>query len=275
MGYIYKIYNDIDNKIYIGQTIQSIEARWSQHQYKARNFTEGKLFEAINIYGIDHFYIEQVEECDNSQLNEKEIYWINYYNSYENGYNMTRGGGQYREEEENQLLLSIYDLWDKGYSIIEIAEELHSTRTIVRDRIYGYKNYSEEEAIKRGIKKAKEAKYKKVYQWDKNGNFINEYNSLKEASEKTNTSYKALSQAINKEGSSNGYFWTLTKEKPKNISIQNTKRVAQYDLQNNLIKIYNSRKEAAEATGADASSIGKCCKGNVKTVKGYIWKNYI
>lgn len=43
-------------------------------------------------YGLANFSIEVVELCDLSELNEKEIYWINKLNSFQNGYNMTLGG---------------------------------------------------------------------------------------------------------------------------------------------------------------------------------------
>lgn len=55
------------------------------------------FYEAINKYGLDNFTIGLIEEVDNSQLNEREKYWISYYRSYVgfddcNGYNATLGG---------------------------------------------------------------------------------------------------------------------------------------------------------------------------------------
>lgn len=47
---------------------------------------------AIHKYGKNNFYIELLEECPISQLNEREQYWISYYDSYHNGYNLTLGG---------------------------------------------------------------------------------------------------------------------------------------------------------------------------------------
>lgn len=46
----------------------------------------------MNKYGIEHFHIEQIEECDYSIVNEREEYWIEFYNSFNNGYNATTGG---------------------------------------------------------------------------------------------------------------------------------------------------------------------------------------
>ena len=43
-------------------------------------------------YGIENFSVQQIEECDVSQLDEREIYWIRYYDTYRQGYNATLGG---------------------------------------------------------------------------------------------------------------------------------------------------------------------------------------
>lgn len=93
MAYIYKIINKINNKIYIGKTTQSIEDRFNQHKNKSKKLNT-HLYNAIRKYGISHFQIKIVEECDSLQLDEKEKYWIKYYNSTNPkiGYNMTLGG---------------------------------------------------------------------------------------------------------------------------------------------------------------------------------------
>ena len=85
MGIIYKITNISNNKIYIGKTIYSLNHRWQQHLNIAFNKNRPsynyKLYKAIRKYGKDNFIIETLEDIDNSLLNEKEIYWIKYYNS--------------------------------------------------------------------------------------------------------------------------------------------------------------------------------------------------
>ena len=55
-------------------------------------YTNYKIYRAINKYGAEHFSIHLVEECPDEELNNKEIYWIGRYNSYEKGYNSTLGG---------------------------------------------------------------------------------------------------------------------------------------------------------------------------------------
>ena len=94
-GYIYIIKNLINDKVYIGQTSRTIEARWNQHKAAAlRGENQGIiLYNAIRKYGVENFYISQLEEVDLDNLNEREIYWIKFYNSQApNGYNVRAGG---------------------------------------------------------------------------------------------------------------------------------------------------------------------------------------
>lgn len=94
MGHIYKITNDINNKVYIGQTVKTIKKRWQQHQCNSSKeyFNQVVLYKAISKYGIEHFHIEEIETVDNQYLDEREKYWIKYYDSYNHGYNSTIGG---------------------------------------------------------------------------------------------------------------------------------------------------------------------------------------
>ena len=95
-GYIYKIVNKINNKIYIGQVYnKSIYNRFNRHCVEAKSNSKSYIDRAINKYGKDNFSIELVEQCYSKQeLDEKEKYWIKYYNSTNStiGYNLTYGG---------------------------------------------------------------------------------------------------------------------------------------------------------------------------------------
>lgn len=92
MGYIYKIFTSCSNKVYIGQTRQSIEDRYKEHLKNCSAGVPYHLYNAMRKYGIENFYVEEIEECDNDVLSEREQYWIQYYDSFHNGYNMTIGG---------------------------------------------------------------------------------------------------------------------------------------------------------------------------------------
>lgn len=90
--YIYKITNDINNKVYIGKTRGSINKRWEGHlrDYKKKRCEKRPLYDAMNKYGVEHFRIELIEETINPE--EREKYWIAYYDSFKSGYNATMGG---------------------------------------------------------------------------------------------------------------------------------------------------------------------------------------
>lgn len=92
---IYCIENNINGKKYIGQS-EHIYARWNQHKsmYKTSNYI---LYKAIRKYGIENFSFYIIEQCEKKDLDIKEIYYIDKYNTYyygdtPNGYNMTIGG---------------------------------------------------------------------------------------------------------------------------------------------------------------------------------------
>ena len=92
MAYIYKIINDINDKVYIGKTEFSIEKRFAEHcrdAFRERN-EKRPLYSAMVKYGIEHFSIVLIEKTEMPE--EREKYWIKYYNSFEEGYNATLGG---------------------------------------------------------------------------------------------------------------------------------------------------------------------------------------
>lgn len=94
MGYIYKISNKVNGKIYIGQTVKTVEKRFQQHKNNSNKpyFSQIVLYKAFNKYGIENFECETIEQVSNEQLDDREKYWIEYYDSYFNGYNSTLGG---------------------------------------------------------------------------------------------------------------------------------------------------------------------------------------
>ena len=79
MGYIYKITNQKNNKVYIGQTIKKRPSdRYSQHRYLANHLEQERgisyLHRAMISDGLDNFSFEVIEEIENQQLNEREQY---------------------------------------------------------------------------------------------------------------------------------------------------------------------------------------------------------
>ena len=105
MAFIYKITNDINQKIYIGKTEKTIEERFKEHcqDYKKERCEKRPLYAAMKKYGIEHFHVELVEETNNPE--EREQYWIKFYNSYgSTGYNATIGGDGKKYINVNKLI---------------------------------------------------------------------------------------------------------------------------------------------------------------------------
>ena len=102
---IYKITNQINNKAYIGQSIH-IEERWKEHE-RDSNTIDTLLYRAMRKYGFDNFSFEVLEECPEAKLNEREIYWIKFFDTFENGYNLTMGGDGRRAYDINKIV-SLY-----------------------------------------------------------------------------------------------------------------------------------------------------------------------
>ena len=130
-GFIYKITNDINQKVYIGKTLTSLEQRWQEHRrdaYKERN-EKRPLYDAIRKYGEQHFSIELVEECDVAILSNREIYWIEEYHSFSNGYNATLGG-------DGKVLYDydlIIDLLNQKYTTPDICNIVGCCPDLVRN----------------------------------------------------------------------------------------------------------------------------------------------
>ena len=91
---VYKITNDINGKIYVGQTIGTLQNRWRGHLSKAKNGCSFALHNAIRKYGSEHFHPEVIDiACSHDELDKKEAYWISELNSkIPNGYNIREGG---------------------------------------------------------------------------------------------------------------------------------------------------------------------------------------
>lgn len=108
MSIIYKVTNNINQKVYIGKTSRTLEERKKEHisHIKSENYY---FHNALRKYGVENFTWEIIEEVEQELENERERYWIEYYQSYENkdkGYNLTPGGEGYKLSEETKQKIS-------------------------------------------------------------------------------------------------------------------------------------------------------------------------
>ena len=166
---IYKITNQLNGKVYIGQS-RDIESRWKRHQRYPID-SKKPLYLAFKKYGLKNFSFEVIEECPEEDLNEREQYWIIYYNSYGNGYNATRGGEGNRKVDVQQII----DSYNRLGMCTEVSKELnvsaHTVGKILTQN--GVNHYLSTEAWK--------YKCKPVAQYTKDDVFVQQFDSLTDA----------------------------------------------------------------------------------------------
>lgn len=245
MGYIYKITNKINNKIYIGQTIKTRPTdRFSQHKYLANHPDQEKgisyLHRAMKTEGIDNFIFEIIENIDNSLLDEREKYWIQYYNSkIPFGYNICDGGKgtigysrkqsieekQKRQQSNKQFYINnpearhersliAKNLWQNEEYRKKVTESNRQFYATHPDKFSGknnpfYGKHHSQETIEK-IKQSSLSKYKKIAQLDKDTlKEIRVFDGIKEAEKALNISHGWISKAARTNKIAYGYRWKI------------------------------------------------------------------
>lgn len=206
---IYKITNKINNKIYIGLTTRTLETRWKEHL----RHSSQKIDIAISEFGKENFTIEQIEECPNEMLDEREQFWISYYNSFNDGYNLTAGGRDNKVILRPDKVEEVLTFWNNGCGQKRITELTGLNVETVRN--YLLKNGVTREDIKqRQGQLISKSRAKFVNQYDLDGNFIKTWSSLIEAARSFNgvTGANITSVCKGKRKSAYGYKWRYANE---------------------------------------------------------------
>ena len=230
------------------------------------------IHKAMLKYGPAAFKAEIIEECDDSSLHEREQFWIEYYDSYKNGYNSTLGGeGALKYEYEIFL-----NLWNDGMPITDISKITGAERHTVTKALKA-NNISEAQIITRSLGKP-------ILQYTLEGAFVKRFESLSDAAKQfgngnisniKNCCQQRIYSAYN-------FLWKYEDDDtPIDVFVKNyqqsgrggTKKVEQYDLDGNFLNVYSSCREAARLLNLPYHvAISACCLGRQKTAYGYIWK---
>lgn len=212
---IYKITNTTNGKCYVGQS-RDIEARWAKHLSAYKSSPEWELYRAFKKYGIAAFSFEVIEECTIEELNEREIYWIAQFDSFNNGYNMTLGGEACNGTNDKTVYQ--YDL--SGHLI----REYKSAHDAARENNIQFTNICK---VCRGERKTaggfgwsyiktesiEPIKTKRlgdgtVLQFTKEGEFVAEYSSAKEARRQTGINDTTIGLVCKGKGkTAGGFVW--------------------------------------------------------------------
>jgi group I intron endonuclease len=211
---IYKITNP-NGRIYIGQST-NINRRWNS--YKRLNCKDQiSLYNSLKKYGPENHKFEILEECENDLLDEREIYWGEFYNVLSNKHlnnKLGRGIGSY-DSESTKLKKK---LCHKGRSNFWLKNKKLSSEH--RDKISkAKKNHPcflkpKKEYKNKGISKFNhidaviKAKSIKIYQFDKNLNLINEFASAAVAARELGYHQSNIHKVLNIDNRScKGFIW--------------------------------------------------------------------
>lgn len=147
--------------MYIGQSV-NIHKRLNAHKASAFNENDKcynyPLYRAIRKYGLQNFLFDVVEECSLNELNEKEIYWISFYDSFYNGYNLTFGGDAHSHMENKEKIIGIIndlentdmfqqDIANKWDISEEMVQGINTGRYWRHDRDYPIRKHLKENNI--------------------------------------------------------------------------------------------------------------------------------
>lgn len=304
---IYKITNIINGKSYIGQSI-NIYKRWKREIEDSNSVKSHcynyPLMRAFRKYGINNFKFEVIEECDVEELNQREMYWVGYFDTFFSGYNQTFGGDATIRQPKEKIIGVISDLINTNMSHRNIAIKWDISMEMVQGINTGryWKHNADYPLQKRKVsKKYYCAKCKKEI--TKNSNLCKEcYDTLRKNNSnkpdkdiliqdlydyngnftKVAQKYKVSSSAVKK--------WCVGYKIPnkssdyKTETIKTTKKkektfktsVIQLDTDTDReINRFNSILEATNSLGLKSncgSHIVEVCKNKRKTAYGYKWK---
>ena len=241
---VYKIVNNINSKVYIGQSI-NIKARWKDH-INSLNRKDSRctlLQRAWNKYGQENFSFEILELCSEDMLDEIEIRYIDAYDSHNNGYNIEPGGNQYKHLTDDTKK-KIGDANRGRIRSEEAKQKMSELRSGKNNAMYG-KHHSEESKKKMSdSKKGKSGHAQTDYQKE----CARLANLGKDVSQETR---RKLSEA------NKGHV-------PYNKS---SRPVYCIELQ----RIFKCPSDAGKEFNINSGNIVNCCKHIRKSCGGYHW----
>jgi hypothetical protein len=265
MVYVYVIEKN-NSPIYVGKTIN----------FSVRLFYHRKRWGS----DINWFFIDSVQE---NEWKFWEEHYIALFKSW--GYLLENknngGGGPSKYSEETRKKISDKKTGMK-YNITDISRKEKSKKLTGRkfskeskQKISDKKTGMKYNMTENGKLNKSQSTQKKVIQYSIEGNIINEYVSIAEASKKTNIKISSISSCcLGKTKISHDYVWGF-----ENNNIQfpiypqrKGKNILQYDLNNNLIREWENITIASNTLNLSISNISSCLRSKTKQAGGFIWK---
>lgn len=243
---IYCIENKVNGKKYIGQSID-IDKRWKEHKklLNGKKHTNKYLQYSWNKYGENAFYFSIVELCESDVLDEKEIYWIDYYNTFKNGYNLTVGG-------------------DGGNTIAKYSDDEYEKYRAKKRKIHKATALKGEDVPRSKLTKANVLEIiQKLLNGEYNADIAKEYkvNPSTIYDIRVHNTWNSLTDGIEFPHVSKVYEYNKI-----------GKPVSQFTKEGEYIATYANMHEAERQTGCPYKNISAVCNGTKHTCLGYIWK---
>lgn len=238
---IYRIENLVNHKSYVGQSID-IYDRWRDHKWALNNKQHNNkhLVRSWHKYKEYNFDFTILELCSEDQLNDREVYWIEYYDSYYDSYNQTKGGdgclGKVWTDEEREKI---------SRAIIQIALDGKIINRFVSINVAGEKTGIDRRQIWNCANKH-------YTQMNRNGRV-----------------YEHVTKTAG------GYIWVYEDEMCNfdlswHQSNSPSYKTYQYDMHWNLIKIWPSAEDV-KRDGYGPTVVRSVCQGKFMTAYGYLW----
>lgn len=275
MGFIYKITSPT-GRLYVGQT-KHIQRRIGAYKHKLVNnygWKNAMIMNSLKKYGWSSHKFEIIEECENEQLNEREIFWIKELDTYcfENpkNMNMSRGGEsgakpwmfdtKRREEQSKRFSGTGNPFYGKTQS--KEWSERKSKEVSEYNLRVGRK------VPEWGSEKGLNLIRKPVLCYNSNGDFITEYSCASKAAKELKLGHTSISQVCLLKRTHVGWFVFRykTENYPLKIDVGELKKQAVKKdvlmfLGKKIIE-FESAKEASAATGVPITSIRRACAYN-------------
>ena len=303
-GFIYITTNHINGKQYIGQKKYDKSNKWKK--YLGSGIA---LKRAIEKYGESNFSKEIIEECETKEvLDDREKYWINYYNAVDSDdfYNIASGGDGgntivgYSEEQMEQYkeykrklhkevapkgelcaaskltekqVLEIIERLKKNDFNLDIANDYKVSPGTIDD-IRNHKTWKSltENIIFDDISSRKRPRgTKPVVQYSEDGKYIATYKSARDVQRELGISYKLVSAVCNgTKRIAHGFIWRFEGDSFEKYNTENSHlvKVDQYDKNGIFIKTWNSTKEVENTLRIRLNSV---LYGTCKSAGGFYW----
>ncbi len=268
MAIVYLLRNTVNDKLYVGKTVRTLDVRWSGHVAGAkRGDSDMMICRAIKKHGAVAFERRVLEECDASIVSEQEKFWIAELKTHvsQGGYNLTLGGeglAGYNFSDESRQRMREAALGRKHTPEVR-AKMSESAKKRGRNTPVGYK-HSEETRIKIAVAVKKHGPRR--IGWKLSAETcakIGEASRNRIVSLETREKLRARHKRVG---------WQHTDAARSAMSIKHSKPVLQYSLGGQLLGSYPSAKIAAQCVGVPATSILRSIREQ-RAKLNFVWKS--